>query len=418
MMHFKSALLATSALAVTASMASAGGIDRSRLPYAAMFEAGTYVELGFSSVNPNVTGAYVPPASALGASTGNMAESYTTLSLGLKTDINEKLSVGLFVNQPYGADAKYTAGFYTGLEAHWSSEQIAALVKYDVGNGFSVYGGAKHVTSEAQIAIPDRMIRASIGQAATQAATGAAAASAAGNVALATRLSTQATALGALATGAPAGSLAYTATSEKDAQTALIVGAAYEKPEIALRVALTYEQGFTHSFATRESSGALVLATLPTTVSTTTRVEMPKSLTLDFQSGIAKDTLLFGMVKYTEWSTWNVSPPAYTGTFNQSVTQIDNDVMTYQLGVGRRLNENLSVFGRVTYEEAKGGVASRLSPTDGSTSFGIGATYRKDNLKITGGIEYATLGEATDSSGTKFSGNDALGVGVQIGYSF
>ncbi len=392
MMHFKSALMATSALAVCATMSSAGGIDRSRLPYAAMFEDGTYVELGFSSVNPSVTGAYKAPASLLGASSGNMAESYTTLSLGFKTDLTEKLSVGVFVNQPYGADAKYTAGFYNGLEAHWTSNQIAALVKYDVAQGFSVYGGAKNVTSKSEIAIPDRMIRASM-------------AAAGGSAAV-------------LAGAAPAGTLAYNARTESDSQTALIVGAAYEKPEIALRVALTYEQGFTHSFASSETLPAFAATPLGGSRNATTNIEMPRSITLDFQSGVAKDTLVFGMIRYSNWSVWEVRPPLYGAAFNDDVTSIDNDVMTYQLGVGRRLNDNLSVFGRVTYEEAKGGVASRLAPTDGSTSFGVGATYRQDKLKITGGIEYATLGDATDSSGTSFTGSDALGLGLQIGYSF
>lgn len=404
MMHFKSALLATSALAACASMASAGGIDRSRLPYAAMFEEGNYAELGFSSVNPQVGGAYSPTGIGAGiafgvpgTSTGNMAESYTTMSLGVKTQINDKLSVGLFVNQPYGADAKYTDGFYTGLEAHWDSSQIAALVKYNIGNGVSVYGGAKRVESSATIRIPDQMIRASMLNSGNP-----------GAVALAT-----------LPGGAPLGTLEYNAKTDKDAQTALIIGAAYEKPEIALRVGLTYEQGFTHSFASSETLPALAIPPGGVgSLNSTTEIEMPRSIALDFQSGVAKDTLVFGMIKYTNWSVWEVRPPLYNAAFNDDVTSIDNDVMTYQLGVGRRLNDNLSVFGRVTYEEAKGGVASRLSPTDGSTSFGVGATYRKDNLKITGGIEYAKLGDTTDASGTKFSGSDAVGLGVQIGYSF
>lgn len=391
-MHFKFALLATSAIAVCASMANAGGIDRSRLPYAAMFEEGNYAELGFSSVNPSVTGAYVAPISAFGASTNNMAESYTTLSLGMKVDLNEKLSVGLFINQPYGADAKYTGGFYTGLEAHWTSNQIAALVKYDLSNGVSVYGGAKYVTSKAEIAIPDRMIRAGM-----VAAGGSGA---------------------ALAGAAPAGTLAYTATTETDSQAGLIIGAAYEKPEIALRVGLTYEQGFTHSFATTETLPAFAATPLGGSRSSTTDIEMPRSITLDFQSGVAKDTLVFGMIRYSNWSVWEVRPSLYNAAFNSAITGIDNDVMTYQLGVGRRLNENLSVFGRVTYEEAKGGVAPRLAPTDGSTSFGVGATWRKDNIKVTGGVEYARLGDATDVSGTAFTGSEALGVGVQVGFSF
>jgi len=39
-------------------------------------------------------------------------------------------------------------------------------------------------------------------------------------------------------------------------------------------------------------------------------------------------------------------------------------------------------------------------------------------MKITGGVEYVMLGDATDASGTEFSGNHALGVGVKIDFTF
>jgi long-subunit fatty acid transport protein len=147
---------------------------------------------------------------------------------------------------------------------------------------------------------------------------------------------------------------------------------------------------------------------------------MPKSIALDFQSGIAKDTLLFGSIRWTEWSAWHVRPPRYFGAVGDEITGFDNDVLTYQLGVGRRLNENFAVFARIGYEKANGGDASRLAPTDGSRSIGIGGTYTKDNLKITGGIEYVKLGDATDSAPTRtvFSGNDAIGFGVTVGIRF
>ena len=188
-------------------------------------------------------------------------------------------------------------------------------------------------------------------------------------------------------------------------------------PDIALRVGLTYESGVTHDFATAE----LFSGPAPDG-SSTTEIEIPKSVTLDFQSGIAKDTLLFGSLKWSEWSTWSVSPPIYQavipGTANDVITNFDNDVLTWQLGVGRRINENLSVFARATYEKANGGISSRLAPTDGTKGIGIGATWRQDNMKITGGIEYAKLGDAIDSVGTVFEGNKAVGVGISVGFTF
>ena len=313
-----------------------------------------------------------------------MAESYTTLSLGFKTDINDKLSVGLFVNQPYGADAKYTAGFYNGLEAHWSSEQIAALIKYDVGSGVSVYGGAKYVTSEAQIAIPDRMIRASM-----LAAGGSAA---------------------ALAGAAPAGTLGYTATTDKNSQAALIVGAAYEKPEIALRVALTYASETKHDLATSVGGSPVGSET----------VELPKSVTLDAQSGIAANTLLFGSVRWVDWTSTTLNSIGYP--FAPLVSH-DNDTITYTLGVGRKFTDNWSGAVSVGYEKPAGGLASNLAPTDGFLSLGVGGSYTQGNMKISGGVRYVKIGDADaledhDVAQGAFRDNSAVGVGVKVGWTF
>jgi long-subunit fatty acid transport protein len=382
-MTVRSVLGATTAALLVAGTAQAGGLDRSRLPYAALFESGRYMELGFSSVAPKVNGTYAPALG--GIPTGDMAQDYTTLSFAYKADLSEQLSYALFINTPYGADASYTGGLYDGLEATWSSEQIAAVLKYKPVDNVSVYGGLRYVRSEAEIQLPDQLIRAGLAAAGSP-----------------------------LAALAPAGSLAYTADGGKDGQVGFIVGAAYERPDIALRVGLTYESGVTHEFPTSETFLAGGVVAVPGI----TTIEVPDAITLDFQSGIAADTLLFGSVRYAEWSVWEVRPPIYNATFADSITEFDNNVVTWQLGVGRKINDNLSVFARATYEKANDGIASRLSPTDGTKGIGIGATWRQDNMKITGGVEYAKLGDAVDSSGTRFSGNSAVGVGVSVGFSF
>ncbi len=388
----KNTMMVASVLALAAGAAQAGGIDRSRLSFGTLFEQGTYAELGFSSVSPKVTGRFA--AGLGGGSTGDMADDYLTMSFSYKRDINETLSYGVFINTPYGANANYQLGPYNGLNAEWNSTQLAVILRYEVTPAVSVYGGAKLVQSSATINIPDALIRG--GLAASGNPTGI-----------------------AIATNAPAGTLRYSATASKDLAAGVILGAAYEKPEIALRVGLTYESGFTHKFATTEVIPAFGL--LPGTApfpASTTEIKMPYALTLDFQSGIAKDTLLFGSIRYSNWSVWEVRPRGYEGLTGEDVTSIDNNVMTYQLGIGRRLNENLSVFARASYEKANGGVASRLSPTDGMRSIGIGGTYTKDKMKVTAGVEYAELGDAIDGSGTRFSGGKAVGVGISVGFKF
>lgn len=350
------------ALLLTTGAAHAGGIERSLLPYGILFEDGRVAVLSFSSVMPNVSG------SLGGLETGNMAQDYVRLAFAVKADLSDKLAFMVSFNQPYGADALYTAGAYTGLEAHWESTQVAALLKYQLGDRVSVYGGLRYVTSSAEIFIPAQML-------------------------------------------GPLG--AYTATTENDSQVGYLVGAAYEIPDIMLRVGLTYESAITHELATSESFTGVGAGPV-----STTEIIMPQSVALDFQSGIAKDTLLFGSVRWTEWSKWHVSPALYFGTLGEEVTGFDSDVFSYQLGVGRRINDNFSVFARVGYEAATGDVASRLSPTDGMQSIGIGGSWSQNNIKVTGGVEYVKLGDAVDASGTVFSGNDALGLGLSVEFIF
>lgn len=352
------------ALLLTTTAVSAGGLDRGGNAYSVLFEDGDYAQLSFSTARPDISGDYV--AALGGGSTDNMAEDFSTFGVALKFGVTDQIDAAVFLNTPFGANSSYTAGAYTGLEATWSSTQIAAVLKYQVNDNISVYGGIRSVKSEAEIAIPAALF--------------------------------------------PFG---YTAETESDSQISYIAGAAYEIPEIALRVALTYESGFTHEFATTETAAAL-----GGVIPSETEIEMPQAVTLDFQSGIAEDTLLFGSVRWSEWSVWEVRPVGYEGATGDAVTGLDNDVITYRVGLGRRLSDDLSVFGRVTYEEANGGEASRLAPTDGTTSIGIGGSYTMDNVEFTGGIEYSMLGDATDGSATDFSDNSALGFGLTIGYSF
>jgi len=71
------------------------------------------------------------------------------------------------------------------------------------------------------------------------------------------------------------------------------------------------------------------------------------------------------------------------------------------------------------YEPSDGELTGNLGPTDGFRSIGLAATYTRDNLKITGGVRYVELGDATTNIvSASFTDNSGVGVGVRIGYSF
>ncbi len=453
----KTNLTLAAALMLTTTAAGAGGIDRTLTNYGTLFEVGNYVELSYASVRPSVSGDYNATLSRIGGSTttGVMSEDFNTLSGSMKYDLTPRLALGLFFNQPFGADASYPAGAYRGLSAEWNSNGQSIVMKYKVTPNVSVYGGVHSIESQASILIPNQLVASPIAQAqadgarrlgagaqqaadgAQQAADAAAAAAGAGDAAAAAALgaqaqslaeqaqtlAAQAQSLGASAqataatispnTNATTGPFTYRALTDKDRETSYIVGAAYERPEIALRVALTYESGYTHSFDTVETLAATGL-----NLTSNTDISMPDVYTLDFQSGVAKDTLVFGSIRHATWGDWEVRPDGYKALTNDRVTGIDSDVTTYRIGVGRKINDNFSGFARVTYENSNGDVASRLAPTDGSTAFGFGGTYTRDAFKITGGVEYIKFGEATDASGTEFADNDAVAVGLSVGYRF
>jgi len=105
----KTTLTTAATLLLTTAAANAGGLDRATLSTGALFEDGTYAELSFGSVQPEVSGSVTLPAIAGGATleTGNLGVDYTTLGAALKFDVDEKVSVAILLGDPYGADVDY-----------------------------------------------------------------------------------------------------------------------------------------------------------------------------------------------------------------------------------------------------------------------------------------------------------------------
>ncbi|MBC7156357.1 MAG: outer membrane protein transport protein [Rhodobacteraceae bacterium] len=360
--------LAAALLAGTASVAAAGGIDRASTDTSLLWESGDRIKLSFGYVTPDISGTYSAAFGAFaGTSTGDMAESFTSLGFGYKNQLNDRWAIALLIDQPYGADASYSQGPYTGLNATWNSESVTLLGHYRFNERFSVYGGPRLVRSDAIVQIP-----------------------------------------GTLLAGAT-----YQGVVSNDNEIGAVVGAAYEIPEIALRVALTYQSEVEHNFTSNE-------AFLGTTTALTanTAITLPQAVTLDFQSGIAADTLVFGSLRWSEWSVYDIRPPLFLGATGQSVATIRDDIWAFNIGVGRRLNENLSVFARFGYEDRNGSVVSRLAPTDGRRSIGVGGSYTMGNATWTGALEYIDIGDARDGAGTQFSDGDALAAGLSVSFGF
>lgn len=339
------------ALLLTTTSAFAAGLDRTGQPIGIIFEDGDYAELSFGLVSPTVSGV------AGGVSqSGDITPSYFTFGGGVKRQINDQFSLAVIYDQPFGASVDYLAppgpGYpVAGFEAELRSFAITALGRYEVNDRFSVHGGLRYVTLSGTVNAGPNTFEYE-----------------------------------------GSGGLGY------------VVGAAYEIPDIALRAALTYSSETQHE-------NDITVNGLPTGATNGAYV-MPQSVNLDFQTGVAADTLLLASVRWSEWSETSISTAV-------GVIDYDNDGLAYSLGVARRFNDQFAGVLRVGYEAANGGLASNLSPTDGSTSITLAGIYTMDDMTVTAGISYVMLGDATaELTGAEFSGNSALGVGVKIGYNF
>ena len=160
------------------------------------------------------------------------------------------------------------------------------------------------------------------------------------------------------------------------------------------------------------------------TQNTTTDVETPQSLQLDFQTGVAPKTLVFGFIRWVDWTQFDVTPPLFgqitAAALGQSTPLVtyDGDIWTYNLGVGRQLTDRLAVAASITYESQTGNTVPTLAPYDGQTTGTIGLSYNFDHYSIAGGVSYGVLGDAKNSLGTDYNDGSVWGGGLRIAYNF
>ncbi|MGC9417714.1 MAG: hypothetical protein ACP5EN_01970 [Rhodovulum sp.] len=348
--------------------AHAGGVERSTQSVGILFEEGNYVELGFASLAPRVSGKEILTGLG-GDSSGDMSDDYTTWSLAFKTDLTERISFALVVDEPIGADLTYGEldYIYAPSTASLDSVGVTGMLRYKFDNMVSIYGGIRGVRTSGTAD---------------------------------------------LFTG-------YSLKTSTETDFGYLVGIAWEKPEIAARVALTYNSSIKHDFDADESG-------VPTEFTT----ELPESVNLEFQTGIAADTLLFGSVRWANWTQFSIDPDVYRATAGGVFVDYDSDTVTYNLGVGRKFNDAWSGAITIGYEPANNDFAGNLGPTDGFKSIGLAVTHTRGNMKITAGARYVWIGDAdteappalvSGASGIplgRFEDNTAVAFGMRVGFYF
>jgi long-chain fatty acid transport protein len=367
----KNLLKITLAVMLMASPAFSGGWEASRLDSSMMYQDGSYAEVGTSSLDYDIKG------TTQASKTHKMAKDQTRTILGFKTQY-DNFDVGLTSYMSGAIQLDGQSAHATGCPGTLAAcsvvpttdvtvDSLALIARYRINDNMSVLGGLN---------------RYDVSNAKVQTASGY-----------------------------------YVVSGD---ELAPIAGAAYENKEIALRVELML-QVETDVALSAQSSLSPALAT---TSVTGAKMAIPQTLTLNMQSGIAEDTLLFGSVHKADWKTAQISIPANAGNGPVPATGSDfSNTTAYSLGLGRKLNDNLSVSASYSMEEGSGATGtSPFTLTDGNQSLGLGVRYTRDNMTISGGYSYAKVGDVkvTHSTGltADYKDNKVTGFGIKLGFSF
>ncbi|WP_291341313.1 OmpP1/FadL family transporter [Acinetobacter sp. UBA801] len=362
--------------------ALAAGLDRSGQSIAAFLQPGNYAEAGISVLDPTVKG-----KDLIKNNVSDMAEDYYFPSAAIKVQATEQISLGLLYDQPFGADAMYNleqSMFTNGIEAtkvEVETHNLTALIGYQPTENWNFYAGPVWQTVEADISLR-------------------------GQAYISPKDPTK------VLSG-------YDIKIHEEEAFGWLAGFAYQIPEIALKTSVTYRSEIKHKAKSVETHKLMPMLNVESQLDAIT----PQSVNIDFQTGVAANTLAFANIRWVHWDQFAVTPKFLNSASGNNLIDYSDDQWSATVGVGRKLNSHWSGSASVGYDSGAGNPVTTLGPTEGYWSVGLGGQYSPaENYFIQAGVKYFWLGDATARTGTtnvgEFEDNYALGYGLKIGYRF
>ena len=387
-------------LTLPALAAHAAALERSDQSTAFMFEPGNRVELGAAYVAPSVKGQALDTPMFIGSGgtvanydipTGDVGNNYMQYAVSGKFQLNDQLSLGLKYEQPFGINVRYNndSGRYqavgapdsatAGMNAKAQAHNFTALVAYKTPQNISIFGGPTYQSVNGSVALP------------------------------------------ALA--------GYDLDLPGSGGWGYVLGAAYEKPDIALRATLTYRSAVKYAHKVTETFNHPQAGAISQT--SDLNFKLPQSVNLEFQTGIAPKTLLLASARWTDWSAFKVRPDLYTslqqanGVNTAELVSFGKDSYQFNLGVGRQLSEKFSGYVIGGYDSGNGDPVSPLGPPDKAYTLNVGGKYViNKHVDIGAGVQYnwyknqSTTVDGVPVAAAKFNNMNVWGVGARLGVSW
>ena len=359
--------------------AFAAGLDRSGQSISVFLQPGNYAEAGISVLDPTVKSSQL--------NVTDMAEDYYFPSAAIKVQATEHISLGLLYDQPFGADAMYNleqSMFTNGIEAtkvEVETHNLTALIGYQPTENWNFYAGPVWQTVEADISLR-------------------------GQAYISPKDPTK------VLSG-------YDIKIHEEEAFGWLAGFAYQIPEIALKTSVTYRSEIKHKAKSVETHKLMPMLNVESQLDAIT----PQSVNIDFQTGVAANTLAFANIRWVHWDQFAVTPKFLNSASGNNLIDYSDDQWSATVGVGRKFNSHWSGSASVGYDSGAGNPVTTLGPTEGYWSVGLGGQYSPaENYFIQAGVKYFWLGDATARTGTtnvgEFEDNYALGYGLKIGYRF
>ena len=154
-----------------------------------------------------------------------------------------------------------------------------------------------------------------------------------------------------------------------------------------------------------------------------TEVSRPETLTINLQSGIAVDTLMFASYHRAKWSGAPVVIDVNAvGTINPKIDETFDDSEKFTVGIGRKFSEKLT--GSLSYSKEEGGgdtATSLFTFSNGRETLSAGLRYTVDNMDISFGVSHSQLGDVTVDGGAGdivYEGNTVTAMGLKVAFAF
>lgn len=381
---------AIAAMSLT-SLAGAAGLDRSGQPSDDFSNSGTLAYISAAHISGDISG-----VEEGGKKIDSVVDDYQSYGFGAKTDVNDVVSVGVFYDQPFGAAVYYegnnslvdnTPNNVKHSAAKVHTDNITGLVGINLGDNqnFKIYGGPVLQKLHAEVDLY-------------------------GDPAVISILD------------------GYSLDIANNTDYGYMVGAAYLKPEIAMKLAVTYRSEIEHNVNYAE---AIPLAG-NLTQTKEKELTLPQSVNVDFQTGLNRTTLLTAKARWVPWGDFKIVPPLLNAVVKQGsggvikeapLLSYSDDAYQLEVGIAKRLSPALAVSGTVGWDSGAGNPVSPLGPVEGYYSVGLGAKYNvTPNWAISAGGKYLMLGDADGQLAASktdvgvFEDNKAYVVGVKLSY--